>query len=338
MTLAVLRRPKPKPRFHQVTRRVADRLAPQLSGAWEELWILLASGIDPVELRNALAGGNASWVEMVMGPARLPSMIESDPRLVQLLHRISSQVASAGQVILADTIGGPPVTLEELHFLLEARQQVRDQAVYSREGLTQGIRAVLQLGRDWGLAPESMARAVESVLGLPPTWAGAPTRFARELRRGVVNKSRLLHRPLLHASPGARGWVAEVEAGVRDGKHHDPTWVLEQQVRYAQALQRRQSLTVSRTLAMRAANFGQREVWRTAVREGVLPWGVKRYWVVTPDERLSYEHSLIPSMNLQGRALDEPFQTPRGEFMEPPIRPNCRCGVALKIPGRPGVL
>jgi hypothetical protein len=70
----------------------------------------------------------------------------------------------------------------------------------------------------------------------------------------------------------------------------------------------------------------------------VLPATARRVWIVTPDARLRPEHAAIPRMNPDGVGLDEPFRTPDGDFLNPPIDPNCRCGVGLIFPGLAGVL
>jgi hypothetical protein len=89
---------------------------------------------------------------------------------------------------------------------------------------------------------------------------------------------------------------------------------------------------------LRASHHGQHESWKQATRQGVLPATARRVWIVTPDARLRPEHAAIPRMNPDGVGLDEPFRTPDGDFLNPPIDPNCRCGVGLIFPGLAGVL
>ncbi|KKL81232.1 hypothetical protein LCGC14_1996790 [marine sediment metagenome] len=67
------------------------------------------------------------------------------------------------------------------------------------------------------------------------------------------------------------------------------------------------------------------------MQQGALPVDSRRFWIVTPDDRLSPEHATIPSLNPIGRGMEEPFDTPDGLFMYPPSRPNCRCGIGLGI-------
>ena len=67
------------------------------------------------------------------------------------------------------------------------------------------------------------------------------------------------------------------------------------------------------------------------MQQGVLPQDSRRFWIVTPDEKLSEAHAQIPAMNPDGRGMEEVFDTTEGPFMFPPSRPACRCGIGLGV-------
>ena len=89
---------------------------------------------------------------------------------------------------------------------------------------------------------------------------------------------------------------------------------------------------VSKHEALTALHQSQLEAWDQAIARGATTAdGVRRYWVTMGDERVRETHAEIPGMNAEGRGLREPFQTPEGEFMNPPIAPNCRCRVRIRV-------
>lgn len=82
----------------------------------------------------------------------------------------------------------------------------------------------------------------------------------------------------------------------------------------------------ARTAAMQAANEAQAISWAEAVRQGAIPADeVRRFWTVAQDERLCKVCAPIPSLNPNGVRLDEPFTTPNGPVLHPPIHVACRC-------------
>lgn len=70
--------------------------------------------------------------------------------------------------------------------------------------------------------------------------------------------------------------------------------------------------------------------WSIAQRFGALPADQRRYWQTAGDERVRHTHSQVPSMNPTGVPLGEPFQTPFGLRMSPPLEWGCRCRAKLK--------
>ncbi|CAB4122843.1 Phage head morphogenesis domain containing protein [uncultured Caudovirales phage] len=90
--------------------------------------------------------------------------------------------------------------------------------------------------------------------------------------------------------------------------------------------------TIARTEALRTTNYGVQDGWRQAVETGKANETlVRRKWVVAVDERLCEVCSPIPGMNPQkGVKFDQPFGTPKGPVMLPPIHPNCRCTIFMR--------
>lgn len=72
--------------------------------------------------------------------------------------------------------------------------------------------------------------------------------------------------------------------------------------------------------------------WSIAQRFGALPADQCRYWHTAGDERVRHAHAQVPGMNANGVPLDEPFVTPFGPRMSPPLEWGCRCRAKLSRP------
>jgi hypothetical protein len=100
--------------------------------------------------------------------------------------------------------------------------------------------------------------------------------------------------------------------------------------RKAAQLLRQRAEMIARTESITAAAAGQQALWEAAEREGLLDSGrARRFFVLTPDERLCAICRAIPGMNPDGVGLHEPFQTPIGPVMHPAVHPACRCSTVL---------
>ena len=101
-----------------------------------------------------------------------------------------------------------------------------------------------------------------------------------------------------------------------------------QVARYAKKLLKQRATTIARTETIAAANAGQQAAWQDAQRQGLLPRDIKRTWITTKDDRLC-DHCRAVGGQVVG--IDEPFRTPLGAVMNPPLHPNCRCAIALDV-------
>ena len=101
---------------------------------------------------------------------------------------------------------------------------------------------------------------------------------------------------------------------------------------YERKYLRYRSQTIARTEALRATNFGVQDAWRQAIATGKATESlVRRQWVVAKDERLCEVCAPIPKLNgKRGVPFGQPFATPKGPVMMPPLHPGCRCSLYLK--------
>ena len=89
---------------------------------------------------------------------------------------------------------------------------------------------------------------------------------------------------------------------------------------------------IGRTETLTAANAGNYEAWQQAADlDYIRPAQTRRIFVVAKDDRTCPICKAIPTLNPNGVRFDEPFRTPVGLKMLPPIHVQCRCSTALKF-------
>jgi hypothetical protein len=95
---------------------------------------------------------------------------------------------------------------------------------------------------------------------------------------------------------------------------------------YAEKILATRASSIAVTQVMLASNQGQLELWRQAKEHGWLRGTEKREWIGTRDAK-----SCIACRALDGKKahLNEPFQTPFGPIMGPPLHDECRCSMGL---------
>ncbi|MCK5604553.1 hypothetical protein KAR91_21875 [Candidatus Pacearchaeota archaeon] len=196
---------------------------------------------------------------------------------------------------------------------------IRELTKTTREGVLEVIRSGLITGK----APTRQARQIRELIGLTKYQTKAITNFREQLEtRKVLGFTRPNKRRL--SAIERRQVARHMKEGGLTSKQIDS--IVD---RYYQSLVNRRALNIGRTEAVRSSNIGQLETWRQAKRKRLLSRNARKKWIVTPDDRLRDTHARIPGMNPQGRGIDEPFRTPLGLFINPPIETNDRCGMVL---------
>lgn len=192
-----------------------------------------------------------------------------------------------------------------------------------------GVLAVVRSGQLEGLAPVKQARIIRETVGLTEKQALAVTNFRRQLeqRTNTPDGQSMQAAASRRLSATERSRVAR---HIREGglSQSQINQMVEQ---YRGRLVNLRANTIARTETARAVSQGQLELWKQARDQGLLPVDVKRKWIVTRDDRLRETHRAVPGMNEGGVDLDQPFQTPLGPVMVPPLEVNCRCTVVLAL-------
>jgi SPP1 gp7 family putative phage head morphogenesis protein len=82
--------------------------------------------------------------------------------------------------------------------------------------------------------------------------------------------------------------------------------------------------TIARTESIRASVKGQRALWQSAVKQGLLSREVKRKWIASGDDKTC---DICTSLDGETAGLDDEFDD---GIMEPPDpHSDCRCTVSL---------
>jgi hypothetical protein len=285
----------------QLLHREADRAYPQLRTVWATVFSDYKADLDTDAMRAALRSRNILDVERLIAPAwrqvsdavRLP--------LELLLRETASRSAEAVLPATEATLGAEiavqfGVVVPEALTAIET--YAGTQIVGIGETTLRNVRAVIRSGFEEGRSMTQMMRDLEAFVGLTP----------RQTEALEALRQRLLDSGKTRAQA-----QAQVDRAAR------------------RALQLRVE-NIARTESMYASNYGAHALLEQGVRQGTLdPERVKRHWLTSPDERLCPQCRPVPSLNPQGVGLHEPFQTPLGPVLFPPLHPQCRCTTNTRI-------
>lgn len=191
-----------------------------------------------------------------------------------------------------------------------------------------------------GFNPREIALAVRQNIGLSPAQAKSAAYFYRSL------KTALNHPQAMRTTAGVT-LPPHVGRSIRDLSNHSlnaaqrsvlgkalAEELTEKEVarlvdRHARALTDYRQRVIATQEASRAINAGEYLAFRQGKANRSLPRDAKRFWRTVGDERVRHSHSAVPGMNASGVDVGEPFQTPLGPVLYPPLEVNCRCRVIV---------
>lgn len=244
-------------------------------------------------------------------------------------------VYTAGGVAMAEALAvgytGSPI---EVRFdtlnprVIEHVRQYRLNLVTSlTDEARDGVRAILDRGFRQGLHPtigepgrRSMASELRDVVGLNERQSQALANFRQGLERRELDRA--LGRDL-----GQR-LAAQTRRLIQQGELIDTGRIDALVDDYRDRLIRRRADTIARTESIRALSEGQHAAIREAVAQGHLQGEtLRRYWLLTRDEKTCPICSGIVASNRNGVGAEEPFVTSLGPILNPPAHPNCRCSI-----------
>jgi hypothetical protein len=284
--------PSPDPFWRQL-HRLADAAYPDLHNALDLVLTQAGLNISLDVLAQYLASGSPSLAITALEEAW---RIGGAPALAHVFEAQIPPLITAATQATQGTAGlavGFAVTDPAILVAVEAygAERVTAIAETTREGIRAATSTAFQTHQNVG----QLARTIRELVGLTPRQAESVVRY---------------HAGLLEAGMPA----SRVETLV---------------ARQTQRLIRRRAEVIARHETLSAANTGARLLWQLAQEQGLVSADLKRYWVVTPDDRLCPICAAIPGLNPDGVGIDASFQTPVGAVLFPPAHILCRCSHVL---------
>lgn len=185
----------------------------------------------------------------------------------------------------------------------------------------QGIGEVLGKVTIEGQNPLVGARRIRDSIGLTPQQVRAVENYERKLRAGESVESYQLRDKRLKKKT-----LTEDD-------------IIKRVDRYRQRQLKFRAETIARTESLRMVNMANQHIYDNAIEEGTIGANdYRKFWVATRDMRTRDAHRSLPSMNPQGRAINEAFVSTLGRIMYP-HDPNasasntirCRCVVVYEL-------
>lgn len=190
------------------------------------------------------------------------------------------------------------------------------------EELRAGLRETIATELQRGIGPRQVAVALKG----PITPVGLTAYDVRIVQsfRAALEEGR--YRDALQRALRDRRSDRSLVARLTSGKPLTPQQIDQMTAAYQRKLVAFRAETFARTAAIQAANDANQASWLEAVEQGqVSEDEVRRYWIVSEDERLCATCAPIPGLNPDGVGLRQPFITPLGPRMGPTMHPRCRC-------------
>lgn len=196
----------------------------------------------------------------------------------------------------------------------------------TRETVIQAISYSIAAGRN----PIQTARDFRAAIGLSPSQLSTVQNYRRLLEEA---NPEALYRGLRDKRSDAM-----VSRAVESSNALDSDQIDNLTERYRQRMVKWRAETIARTESLRSINMGEYESILAAHNVGKISQYLRRFWIVSADERVRRHHIPIPQLNAKGVGITESFQTPLGPLRYP-LDPegsarnviNCRCRVSYRI-------
>lgn len=227
------------------------------------------------------------------------------------------------------TVGAWPLSIQVRFdtlapYAVAALREFESRAVdVLRQDIRGGFVTAIREGVAAGKNPIDTARRVRDLIGLPDNLVRATASYREALLSGNTTQLRdAVDRALRDAR-----FDRSVLRAIADKAAVDPEKVERMVAAYSRRALQFNAETLARTATMDALNQGNRLAWRHAIETGAVQiYELRRFWIIARDERTCPRCRPIPSLNPEGRGMDEPFVTPYdGLVMLPTLHYRCRC-------------
>ena len=280
--------------------RLADTAYPDFALAWQVLFEDLRGALDFATVRTALETRNLLVLEDVVRSAW--TRLATEAQQQTLVPLLADLVGKAGLAMVPSTTAalgvGVAFNVAAPEVLLIAEQYAGTQILGIGETTLQAVRQALRLSFAEGRGLAQLRADLRSVVGVTPRQAATLERLRQRLTQEGVPVA------------GVRARVAEASA---------------------RAVRQRVE-NIARSESITSASMGQQLLWEAADAQGVWDHDrIRRYWIVSPDDRLCVRCRAVPLRNPNGVGLREPFDTASGPALHPALHPSCRCAIRIGL-------
>lgn len=335
--------------------QLAKKIEPALAEAIMAYLQGMKDSVNLQALADALASGDIGKVIGLLVGADLGAAKEQVADAVQAAVWGGAAIAAVG---INDGIRGIHFAFDKLNprlvtwlqtYSLNLIRQITDET-------KEAIRDKLVLGMTAGKSPIAVARQVKGAIGLTARQSKAVENYRKELETFHLKSSaggyglgskidrvngRQVFKPDEDGTPMDGidlrrlrdfRYDGQLKQAMASGKPLTAAQIDKMVAAYERKYLRHRSETIARTEALRTTNFGVQDAWRQAIEGGKASESlVRRQWIVAKDERLCEVCAPVPKLNpKRGVKFDQPFATPKGPVMLPPVHPNCRCTVFIR--------
>ena len=291
----------------QIIHREADRVYPRLRRQLLDTFGTVQQRLPRGRILDLLTQGDAVGLAQVLneiwadvGVTELAAVLT--PAIQETLDRAAEAMVSRTETLLTPPVpGGPGVSVAwdvaNPRTLAWIEQHVGAQVQGINTATQRGIQTAVRQSFLEGRGPQTAARDIRQMVGLTTQQTEVLAAYRHRLEQ---------------AGTAAARTNALVE-------------------RKAQQALRRRAATIARHESIAAASAGQHQLWEEAEQQGL--WDddrIRRFWIVTLDDRLCPICRPIPSLNPEGRRLHEPFVIPNGSRLSAPAHVICRCAVTAR--------
>lgn len=299
---------------------LTDQQARELAQALLDAFNKTRGSIDAKALAAALKAGNLDGILSLLGIDNGRHIALEDALQPRFLPALSETfTASALRAALAIGAAWNKASAAASRLFNSVRDTLTGTlSTGSAAALSWLVRAQIKRGTD----PLQAARRVVSAVGLTTPQARSLDAYSRALEAVAMGKTPSL--TMLRALTAAQR--SAVRRAAENGIDLDQADAMTE--RHRLALLEHRARALGDMEARRLAHAGEHAAWARAIETGQVQENeVRRFWVDMGDERVRHDHRQVKAMNPQGVAFDEPFKTPLGSVMWPPLEINCRCRV-----------
>lgn len=335
-------------RLFVLLQKIADKNIGAVERAFLESVKVALDSIDTARLATALERGDVNGALDAAGvngqlPKELKARFESTLRKAFLQAAVTSEAVVVPGMVRAGMMQRTQLRFDLVnmraveHARIRSGKLIREIEEGTRRSIrsivARGIREGITIAESKGEIAKSLLKDVKASYGLTQKQYVAYDKVRGELRL----------RASVQAAVKAGGDIEAVAADhlVTPQKVYailrrppiDAEQAEARAERYGKKLLNYRAKMIAQTETIVSSNAGNRETMRRAVADGLAGRGtMKRFWLVTPDDRLCPICAAIPDMNPNGVSLDEPFATPEGPVMiAGSAHPKDRCGERYQI-------